>query len=497
MPSHSRPPVPESASPPPFPGLPQQEIEGAEADLFDYAKLRNYASYVLHATVERRWLVATVFTAMVLTAVGALAVLPKSYHCDIKIQAQRNMVISTLAGLNRSYDWDMPTRAAADVVLRHDNLVSIVRRTDLVRQWSQSRAPILRLKDAVTRRVRGELSDDFKEDMLVGTLEQRLSVQVTEDTVTIGIDWPDPKMAYRLIQAAHENFLEARQYKEISAVSEAIGLLEARAADARERVNAALEKVEKLKPQKQPRAPAVEAPRAPARRAPTADPDLLRIRGQLQAKRALIFEMEEFRKRRIADLASRLSELKQVYSEFHPTVVDLEQTLQQQEREENPQLGTLRQEYQQLEEEYERRGGPALEPSNTLSSAKLPAAALQISRSVPDEAESPEMEQTKAELKHEIGRYSSMQEKIDQARMELETQRAAFRYRYSVLRPAAVPLTPRSPNKPLVLALAVALGALLGVLAATLAQIRSGRVYQRWQVERQLGLAVLAEVPLP
>jgi uncharacterized protein involved in exopolysaccharide biosynthesis len=483
--------------------VPPQEIDGADADLFDYGKLRDYLAYVVHAVRRHKLMLIGVLAGVVGACAGLLAALPKSYHCEIKIQAQRNTVISTLAGLSRSWDFELPTRAAADLVLRHDNLVALVRKTRLVAAWDATRAPALRLKDAIWKRLRGEQPLDVREDALIGTLEQRLSVVATEDTVTIGIDWPDAKTAYRLIQAAHENFLEARQYKEVSAVSEAIGLLQGRAVDAREKVNVALERVYRLrghtkaarqKAAAQARAAAQPKP-APAR--PLLDPDLQRLRAQLQSKRQVIAEMEEYRRRRIAELASKLAELKQVYSEFHPAVADLQQTLQQQEREENPQLATLRQEYRQLEDEYEKRGGPALESSEHLSSGQLPIEALQIGRSASEEVESPEVEQAKADLKHEVGRYSSLTEKIDQARLDLESQRAAFHYRYGVLRPAAVPNAPEKPKQVVILGAAAVLGLLLGILAAVLADVRSGRVHERWQIERSLELPVLGEVRLP
>jgi uncharacterized protein involved in exopolysaccharide biosynthesis len=321
-------------------------------------------------------------------------------------------------------------------------------------------------------------------------------VASAEDTVTIGIDWPDARTAFRLIQAAHENFLEARQYKEISAVSEAIGLLQGRQLDAQQKVRAALETVFRLRGPAKEQKPRVAAARPPPRSG-VEDPDLQRLRSQLQSKQQVIAEMEEFRRRRIAQLASRLAELRQVFSEFHPVVVDVQQSLQQQEREENPHLATLRQEYRRLQDEYERRGGTAGETGLAAAPERLPAEALQIARAIGDELESPEIEQAKAELGHEVSRYAAVTERIEQAKLELETQRAAFNYRYGVLRPATVPTTPSKPKAPLVVGAGAFVGLLLGMLAAVLLDVRSRRVHERWQIERQLGLAILGGVDRP
>ena len=487
-----------SPSRPDWPPTSPREPDGADADLFDYAKLRDYLNFVLHSA-RRRWLtVLAVFVCTVAATVLALAVLPKTYHCEVKIQAQRNLVINTLTGISRAWDWELPSRAAGDLILGHDNLVSLVRKTDLVHAFEQSRAPLLRVKDWLLKMVQGTLADDIKEDQMIGTLEQKIVVQTTEDTVTIGIDWPDARTAYRLIQAAHENFLEARQYKEVSAISEAIGLLQGRSLDARAKVHAALERVQLLRgPLKSAarKARPIAESAAVARR--PVDADLQRLSSQIRSKQQVIFEMEDFRRRRIADLASKLAELKQTFSEFHPAVIDLQQTLQQQEREENPQLSLLRQEFRQLQDQYERRGGPAFETNEGDSPGPLTVEALRIGRSMGDEVESPDVEQAKADLKYELGRYSSLAEKIDQVKTELEAQRAAFHYRYGVLRPATLPRAPIKPSKKFVLAASVAMGLLLGILAALLSDLRSGLVLQRWQVERQLGLAVIGEVHSP
>ena len=476
---------------------PRQEIDGADADLFDYAKLSDYLGFVVRS-VGRRWpTVVAVFGCTLTVAVLALAGLPTTYHCEVKIQAQRNLVINTLTGMGRAWDWELPSHAAEDLILGNDNLVSLVRRTELVRAFESSRAPLLRLKDILVLRLQGPRSDAVKEDMMIGTLEQKLSVHTTENTVTIGIDWPDAKTAYRLIQAAHENFLEARQYKEVSPISAAIGLLQGRSSEVRDNVHAMLERVQTLRGPAKASAQKAKAAIRPVSPRSAVDADLQHLRGQIRSKQQVVREMEDFRRRRIADLASKLAELKQTFNEFHPAVIDLQQTLQAQEREENPQIAQLRQELRKLEEQYQRRGGPAFESAEGQSPTQLAVAALQVGRASGDEMESPDVEQAKSDLKYELGRYSHLIETIDEVKSELEAQRAAFSYRYGVLRPASMPLSPSKPNKKLVLVAAVVFGFLLGIFAAVLRDVRSRKIFERWQVERQLGLSVVGEVLLP
>ncbi len=86
-------------------------------------------------------------------------------------------------------------------------------------------------------------------------------------------------------------------------------------------------------------------------------------------------------------------------------------------------------------------------------------------------------------------------DRIDSARIELDTARAAFKYRYAVLRPPILPSAPAKPKLPLLAIGALLAAAGLSVIAAVLADLRSGRLLETWQVERLLGLPVLGEMP--
>ncbi|MBS2021455.1 MAG: hypothetical protein JST92_03540 [Deltaproteobacteria bacterium] len=499
----SPPPYPEQP-PPHYPHPPQQQpppdLEGADADLFDYAKLRDYLSFTIHAFKRHRMLAMMVLFGTVTVATLLVKVLPKTYSSEIKIQAQRNQVISTLAGLNRQAD-DTPTRSAADIVLRHDNLVSLVRKTDLVKRWEDHRSTVLRFKDRLMAKLSGPVKPELREEMMVGTLEQKITVTTAEDSVTIEVQWSDADAAYALVQAAHENFLEARQFREVSAVSEAIGLLEGRLGDQRQKVSDGVERLQRLravsKARKGSAKAVVEKPRPRPTAAP-ADPELAQLRNLMQAKQQAIAELEESHRRKVSEVEAKLAELKQVYSDLHPAVSALELTLAQ-AKIAPPQLTALREEYRRVEEEYERRGGPVFDATQAAqrATAALPPEALRVTQTLNDEMETADIEQAKNDLRYEVGKYASLLERIDAAKLDRETQRAAFRYRYSVLRPAQVPNAPIKPKAvPIILGAFVA-GLLLGVFAAALADVRSRRIYERWQVERLLDMPVLGEVRPP
>ena len=87
-----------------------------------------------------------------------------------------------------------------------------------------------------------------------------------------------------------------------------------------------------------------------------------------------------------------------------------------------------------------------------------------------------------------------MFERINQMQVERDAARAAFKYRYSVIWPAEMPKEPSKPKPPVVLGAGFVLALLLSVLAARLADLRSGLLFESWQAEEKLGLPVLAQL---
>ena len=217
------------------------------ADLFDYQLIRDYVGFALRAPGRHKLLSAFVFLCVLGAAVAALWAMPRTYHTEVKILAQRNQVISALGNPRRSMpgDADAPTRAASETVMRRDNLVALIRQTNLLEHWETHRAPIQRLRDSVQQMVGGPLDEEDKLDALVGLLGKKLSVQTGEGTVTIAIDWQDAQMAYRLVEAAQQNFLEARHAMEISTIAEAISILEGHASSVQESIENTLEDMQR------------------------------------------------------------------------------------------------------------------------------------------------------------------------------------------------------------------------------------------------------------
>src|SRR5262249_30648468 len=150
---------------------------------------------------------ATFILAAALSVATAL-LWPKTYHVQVKLLAQRNAVMTALSNPGRAVPWDAdaPTRAAAETVLRRDNLISLIAQTGLINQGDRGRARIVRAKDWLRERVtRHEMTGDDKLDALVSQLETHIFVTagpVGDGTVTIDLFWPDAELAFQLVERA-------------------------------------------------------------------------------------------------------------------------------------------------------------------------------------------------------------------------------------------------------------------------------------------------------
>src|ERR1700737_1384969 len=184
---------------------PMEIGEEALASLEPYP-VRQYVGFVFGAVGRRKLLAVTCFIFVIGATVGLLAILPRSYHVETKILAQRQQAWPTLA---RSFmGEEPPTYAASEITRRRDNLLSLSEKTRLMDSAQFPLVPSLftsLIKKTHLDRwklfVTPGPSREQKLNALVMLLDNRLSVGVGEGTMTISIDWPDPQMALQLVDA--------------------------------------------------------------------------------------------------------------------------------------------------------------------------------------------------------------------------------------------------------------------------------------------------------
>jgi uncharacterized protein involved in exopolysaccharide biosynthesis len=474
-------------------GADRPPAEGA-GDLFDYRLVRDVVGFVIRSTWRHRLLASVCAVSVLLAAASTLWLLPRRWQVQTRLLAQKNPVMWTLSnpGLPRPYDWDTPSRAARETVLRRDNLVALCRQTGFVDKYLASRAPAVVAWHWVRDLVGPPKTREMLLDDLVDTLHDRLWVEVaSEGLVTITFEWSNRDIAYQMVQAALDNFLEVRHTQELAMVGETISIIELHASKLQRQID---EGVDTLRSKealyRRTGTPLPRRVASPARPRPV-DDDVARLKGLLIAKRRALSDLEEFRQRRAEELQAQLSKLQATYADQHPDVVSARQNLEALSGP-SPQINALHDEVLALEKEIVRRGGQV--GDQLRESVPLAITESELSFSLPSqEQEDPRLEYERGQLRLLLRQYTSLLERIQGARMELDTVKAAFKYRYTVITPPQLPKKPFRPNPLLVLVAGLIGGVSFGVFAAVLVDLRSGRILERWQIERGLGIPVLAE----
>jgi hypothetical protein len=478
--------------------------------------IRSYLAYVGRALKAHRVLALSVFVAVASISGVVVALLPANYHCEMKLTSIGNEVFEDKKDNNG-------LGGAREFVKRHDNLVALATRLNLVQRWEADRPPVMRWKDDMMARIRGGRPSEADQlGALVYLLDSRLSIDAQEITLTIGVDWPRPETAAMIVEAAEQSFLEARHQEEISTIQEKMSILEQHASTLREEIDADADQLQRLREEKlaevnkafrqdnEGTAPSATAllppPRRVARVAPPPDEQLPILKDQLDDKKKSLAALEADRSRRLGEARAHLEEIKIRFTPAHPAVLAAEQSVANLSRE-SEQVTSLRGEIKQLEADIKDRtvgasaegftggGGGALGSPSPASSAgraeALPADIMKLLDSGPglDPAIS-------SHLSGAVALYSHLREEIRGFQVGLDTAQAAFNHRYRVLIPVQVPNRPTKTKAPVILGGGIAAAVMLAVLLAVITELRKGVIVEYWQVH-QMHLPVLGELRFP
>jgi len=504
------------AAPLPTSPTPREE----SLDLFDYALIRNVIGFVFRGVRRHRLFTLLVFALVLWLGAVAVFLVPRTWHAEARLLANQNEIIRALGNPRSSLQSEDPTRAARELIFAHDNLVSLIKQTNLLKSWEEHRPPAVRVKDLLMRLVTGPITEEDRIDAMVGTLEKRLKVETDAQTVTITVDWQDPQTAYLLVETAQQNFLETRHVTEMTAISEALAILESHASQVQKAVDDALHELERVREERRKGGatgggpvppgetgqafaplPPPPAPEPPPNAAPGAtDQELAQLKFLLNSKRRALADLEDFRSRRLSELTVQLQDYRVQYADQHPVVIDAQQRITQMKGD-SPQMSQVKADIESLIAEYRRKGGR--DPDSVVEPVRASPRAsprrgqqTQVALTNSELSDDPLVEHARNNLRVAAAKYEELMMRIDGARIEQDTARAAFKYRYSVVRPASVPRKPASPNA-VVLMVAVVVAALgLALVTGAARDLRSGTFVEPWQVSRRLGLPVVSQVKL-
>jgi hypothetical protein len=475
------------------PGERRPSATEQEPAIFEATAVADLLSFVRSSMRRHLGLMTAIFVGVV--ALGGLAavLLPRHYVIGTKMLADKNVVMPALVERRSgASENDAPTRLATEAVLNRENLVGIVGETKLLAEWPVIRSPLGKARDAVVAAIRGPVHDSVRVNALVDLLRGRMTVETSEGTVTIQLDWMDGPSGYRIVQAAQQHFFDQRRASEVAMIKESITILEGHVATAQQAIQDVLASVPRSSPRERI---ALPVPRRSSSRPPSQSAEVAMLTAALEAKTQTIAELEATRNERMSALQGRLAELQRNYGSAHPEIVALQENIRALAPE-SPRLRDLRNEERALNARLSALG-PATSgsaDSAAPSSAVTQAAVEGLLRARAQDNEPPEQMYAKSRLKIAIGVYEDLLERLEGARLGLETASAGFKYRYTIITPPELPKRPRKPNVPFLLIGSIVLAAGLAVFSAVALDLLRGKILQPWQVSRQLGLPVLAEV---
>jgi uncharacterized protein involved in exopolysaccharide biosynthesis len=507
---------------------PEFEQDGDEGGGFDAEQVKELVGFVWRSRRRRPKLVWSVFGLVAGLGLLGAGTVPSTYNSQVRLLAQRDLVLPALGNPSRAVprDADDPTKNVAEMIMRRDSLVALVKDADLIDRWDTTRPPAFRLKDKIFARLQGPLTEENKLKGLVDILERKILVYSDGQTVTISVDWSDPEMAADLVLLLQKNFLEARYDSAVAVISDAINMLQEHAKTDLAEVDSALADFQKAKADWEAqrakeglpvrgaggavRARAFATPRsaAGAGAMAAAGPVETDAAVALEAKRQEIRGLEAEREREVTAVQQQLAQAQLTLTPLHPTVVALREKLEGLASP-SPELEQLKADERALMSQIApsqatsgatpaaRVAGPTVDPGAGAAPTPAPAPLAAAARGGAPEPEDAAVGVVHEKLGDAIKRYQEVEGRIEAAKIELDITRTAFKYRYTVITPAEVPNKPKKPIAQALAGLSLPVAALLALLIGAGLDLIKGRLVETWQVRRKLKTEVLGELELP
>lgn len=491
------------------------DAEETESRGLNVELLRSYATFARSAIRSHRVLLgAVVLIGSVLTAL-VLRYVPLTYSCTTTLMTVENAVLDGSTGGH-------PLVGADGLMMSRQNLEAIVKATDLVHKYGPRRPPALRAKDWVKSQFSAPMTDETLIQVLVLTLETRMSVAVRGLELEIKVDWNDPVTATELAQAAQKGFLAMRRRAEISAFEEKMSIFDSHASETRKEIDMlAAQMTEALEAKNvqankagSGNAPEVKAPGQPSfvprprvASAPVVDEVIPELRAKLAEKKQRLTASEGERNSRISNEKAKLDELKLKLTPSHPQVVTQEERVAIASNVPS-ELALLRAEVADMQAQLNQReamaktaraaagGGPgggtagAQAPTNAARAEALPTNVIHM---LTNDNVDPALS---AQISGAVVRYASLRDDTRGAKLALDTAEAAFAHRYQVVIPAEEPSKPTKPNLTVLGIGGIFVSILLAFAIPVLLELKRGVLVERWQVDH-LNFPVLGEVRLP
>lgn len=421
--------------------------------------------------------------ATFLMAVLALITMPPVFRSEGRILTHMAYFIPALASPTRSVPWQSQhaTTGAVEVIRSRENYVRVINEVNLAKRWAETRTRTGKILDAVRGLVLGPLEGEQLIDALVSILEKATLPYIDNDVISISIDWNDAETARVLAEASMKVFLERRQSGEISEIEDTVKILERNLEGSRPNLAAAENNLR-----------AVLASRGQLRRVPTPRPVVPvasaspTVVAGLAEKRARLGKLQAEFESRIARAQEKVDRLRESIGPSHPDMISAVRELEDASRP-SEEMNQLQADTMRLEIEMNHAAGGAADPLP-------PDIVMDVGGA---NRVDPAVEQAMADYRRAREAYDDFKRRLSDARVEMQTTKAAFSYRYIITQPPLKPAKAIKPRPPMVLGAGFVAAMFMGLLIAVLVDLRTKKVVESWMVERIAKVPLLGEIDEP
>jgi uncharacterized protein involved in exopolysaccharide biosynthesis len=464
----------------------RQRTADEDEPLVDTEALFNWARLVPRAVRRRKLVALSVFVLTIALVTVAAWSMPTAYRAHVRILASPLEGAPGTVRPQGGADKSELAPAAVDVVRSHEVLRTLVHEEHLADSWERTRPLLLRYKDALTQKLTGHaFTEDELEEAVAFVLEKRVTVSVADHVVDIGVSWPEPDAARRIVERMRKSFLDSRTQAELTALRERSAALDAQVESVKKKADATVAELTALtaKKRKGAKPSTVRGLQAEGRWRDLPDPQLSALRTKILNARKAIAEREDVQRKRIAELKAQYAEQSANLGPNHPALLDTADKLSALNAD-TSDVDALRRDEEALVSDFVRLGGR----DSDLSVDPAPNWPTELM------TDDPQVTWLKTQMDLQSSALASAMRAAVDARVAAASAEAQVPERYTVLQPALTPREPVSVAPFKLIGGGVFLALLLSAFAAVFVELRRGKLEESWQVERWLGIPTLAVV---
>jgi uncharacterized protein involved in exopolysaccharide biosynthesis len=411
---------------------------------------------LLRAALRRHWVTALALPLVFVTvAAVAAALLPRTYSGELRMMARRGTSVMSAISVPRravAPGFDAPSQGAVEIGLSRAALVAIVQHGSLRAHWMANRPALARYKEALRTRVLGPLPPEAIDDALISMLESRLRLRVQDDVISLRVTWSDAEAVPLILTQAQRAFVAERTRLDIESIEQSYEILQRASSAMLGQMEGRVTAFQVARS----RALGSQAAKIPVKKT---SETLTQLRDRLLERRAYREELERRKRMKRAELRTQLAQQSAELGPRHPDRIAVEQSLAVLDGDDES-LAAARTAEESALRAYTARGG-----SLDIFDADSPSEdALNPSEARPDD--DPTVIAARALLRMSADGLQDLVMRTENARIELETARAALPYKYIVTRPADRPRRPDAPNVPILLLGGLFAGLMAGVMVS-------------------------------